>query len=143
MVRLLRDARSISTGFYHIALPAPPEAGRLASDRCRRRVVCIICKTPYSDIHFRVLCNSGLACIKRFDEEETSREFVRNVTDVAGLIGNAVSVNTAALVRTIPNLRPVPTSPGAKLAAQPRKITRATVFDIVGALPSLQERPLP
>jgi len=52
------------------------------------------------DIRFRMLENGELARAMGFDDEESSYEFVGNITEVTKQIGNAVPVNmAAALVR--------------------------------------------
>ena len=48
------------------------------------------------DIRFRMLQNPELARAMGFEDEETSYEFVGNVTEVTKQIGNAVPVNLAA-----------------------------------------------
>ena len=56
---------------------------------------------PYLlDIRFRMLQNGDLARAMGFDNEDTTYEFVGNVSEVTRQIGNAVPVNlAAALVR--------------------------------------------
>ena len=54
------------------------------------------------DIRFRMLQNSELARAMSFEDEETSYEFIGNVSEVTKQIGNAVPVRLAkALIKTV------------------------------------------
>ena len=65
-----------------------------------RRVVLIDGQPYLLDIRFRMLQNGDLARAMGFDNEDTTYEFVGNVSEVTRQIGNAVPVNlAAALVR--------------------------------------------
>ena len=63
---------------------------------------------PYLlDIRFRMLQNPEMARAMGFEDDETSYEFVGNVTEVTKQIGNAVPVNlAAALVRAALEVNP-------------------------------------
>ena len=61
-----------------------------------RRVIFVDGHPYLLDIRFRMLQNPELARAMGFEDEETSYEFVGNVTEVTKQIGNAVPVNLAA-----------------------------------------------
>ena len=61
-----------------------------------RRIVFVDGQPHLLDIRFRMLDNGELARAMGFDDEESSYEFVGNVTEVTRQIGNAVPVNLAA-----------------------------------------------
>ena len=61
-----------------------------------RRIVFVDGHPYLLDIRFRMLQNPELARAMGFEDEETSYEFVGNVTEVTKQIGNAVPVNLAA-----------------------------------------------
>ena len=61
-----------------------------------RRVVFVDGHPYLLDIRYRMLQNPELARAMGFEDEETSYEFVGNVTEVTKQIGNAVPVNLAA-----------------------------------------------
>ena len=62
---------------------------------CRRLV--FVDGHPYLlDIRFRMLQNPELARAMGFEDDESSYEFVGNVTEVTKQIGNAVPVHLAA-----------------------------------------------
>ena len=72
-----------------------------------RRVVFVDGHPYLLDIRFRMLQNPELARAMGFEDDETSYEFVGNVTEVTKQIGNAVPVHlAAALVKAA--LRPEP-----------------------------------
>ena len=61
-----------------------------------RRIVLVDGQPYLLDIRFRMLQNPELARAMGFEDEETSYEFVGNVTEVTRQIGNAVPVHLAA-----------------------------------------------
>ena len=61
-----------------------------------RRVVFVDGHPYLLDIRFRMLQNPELARAMGFEDDETSYEFVGNVTEVTKQIGNAVPVHLAA-----------------------------------------------
>ncbi len=74
---------------------AKPE-GKPQSDVDPRRIVFVDGHPYLLDIRFRMLQNPELARAMGFEDDETSYEFVGNVTEVTKQIGNAVPVNLAA-----------------------------------------------
>ena len=61
-----------------------------------QRVVLVDGQPYLLDIRFRMLQNHELARAMGFEDDETSYEFVGNVTEVTKQIGNAVPVHLAA-----------------------------------------------
>ncbi len=61
-----------------------------------RRLVLVDGQPYLLDIRFRMLENAELARAMGFEDEETTYEFVGNVSEVTKQIGNAVPVNLAA-----------------------------------------------
>ena len=78
-------------------MPAGPILKRVRDANVDPRRVIFVDGHPYLlDIRFRMLQNPELARAMGFEDDESSYEFVGNVTEVTKQIGNAVPVHLAA-----------------------------------------------
>ena len=88
---------SRGAGSLSVPVLVEPVLKQLQEANIDQRRVILVDDQPYLlDIRFRMLQNPELARAMGFEDEETTYEFVGNVTEVTKQIGNAVPVHLAA-----------------------------------------------
>ena len=88
---------SRGAGSLSVPVLVEPVLKQLQEANIDPRRVILVDDQPYLlDIRFRMLQNPELARAMGFEDEETTYEFVGNVTEVTKQIGNAVPVHLAA-----------------------------------------------
>ena len=88
---------SRGAGSLSVRVLVEPVLKQLQGANIDPRRVILVDDQPYLlDIRFRMLQNPELARAMGFDDEETTYEFVGNVTEVTKQIGNAAPVHLAA-----------------------------------------------
>ena len=93
----LPTVTSRGAGSLSVPVLVEPLLKQLQEANIDPRRVILVDEQPYLlDIRFRMLQNPELARAMGFEDEETTYEFVGNVTEVTKQIGNAVPVHLAA-----------------------------------------------